>query len=260
MKWFKHETTARNDVKLRLLKKKYGLAGYGAYFSLLEVIGEYISSDNIDEWGFVDETHSVETLAEDIECDPKWLKKFLKDCNKLKLFEKKEHRLFCEAIIKRLSEYESKLLLAAKRNRDKKGTSPDNIPTISGHNRDVLLTDKNRTDKIRLEENIVIAEKQQSKTPVKEKVKKQDPYKRLDIENRKMVHRVGYFLEDTLDTKIVNWGKQAKAVGMMERAGYTEEQMKYVIEEMWKEDFWRETGFDLMDVANQIAKYKAKGR
>lgn len=85
-------------------------------------------------------------------------------------------------------------------------------------------------------------------------------YERLPIEKRLPLHRIAYFLEDTLSTKIVNWGKQASAVDKMLRAGYTEPQICYVIKKMAGEEFYQDKGFDLTTVMNQIALYKAKAR
>lgn len=87
----------------------------------------------------------------------------------------------------------------------------------------------------------------------------QKAFKRLKTDKQKPVHRLGYYLEDTLNTSIVNWGKQAKAVGMMLKAGYTEDQIKRTITAMaTKDDFFSDKGFDLMTVANQIGRYKAE--
>ena len=79
----------------------------------------------------------------------------------------------------------------------------------------------------------------------------------LKIQNE--ARRLVRFLEEKLNTKIVNWGKQMKAVGLMDKAGYTEIQIKKTIIYMAeKDDFFADRGFDLMTVANQISRYKAK--
>lgn len=105
MKWFKHDTDARNDVRLKLLKKRFGAEGYGVYFQLLEVIGEFVEQNNIEEWGMVDKFHSVETLSEECSVTPAKLREILKYCNELGLFEKKNERLYCEKITKRLDNF-----------------------------------------------------------------------------------------------------------------------------------------------------------
>lgn len=42
MKWFKHQSTARNDEKIAQLEDKCGLEGYGFYFKMLELVAEII--------------------------------------------------------------------------------------------------------------------------------------------------------------------------------------------------------------------------
>lgn len=82
-------------------------------------------------------------------------------------------------------------------------------------------------------------------------------YKRLPEDKQQPIHRIGYFYEDLLHTNIVNWGKQAKAVDNMLRAGYTEKQICFTIRKMTEEEYYEDKSFDLMTVANQIGKYKA---
>jgi len=102
---------------------------------------------------------------------------------------------------------------------------------------------------ITIPNNYVIADKQQS------------PFKRLEKEKQQPIHRIVYHLEDTLHTSIVNWGKQAKALKMMFKAGYTEEQIKKVITFMaTQDDFFDGKGFDLTTVSNQIPRYKAQSQ
>jgi hypothetical protein len=64
MKWIKHDTNANTDAKLKKLKHKYGLAGYGLYWYCIELIAGNISIDNLTfeleedaeliaaEWGY----------------------------------------------------------------------------------------------------------------------------------------------------------------------------------------------------------------
>lgn len=116
---------------------------------------------------------------------------------------------------------------------------------------DTYIRIKNKEDKNK--EDIVIADKQQLPSKTKS-------YTRLPLEKRQLLHRVGYHLEDVLKTQIVNWGKQAKALKLMERAGYNEKQICWVINQMAQDEFYQDKGFDLMTVANSIAQYKAKAR
>ena len=45
MKWFKHDSTANMDAKLRRLKMQWGMEGYGLYWYCLEIIVQEVSSN-----------------------------------------------------------------------------------------------------------------------------------------------------------------------------------------------------------------------
>ena len=52
-----------------------------------------------------------------------------------------------------------------------------------------------------------------------------------------------------------NYVKQTTALKKIFGSGYSEPEVKFVIEEMSKDTFWQESPFDLMTVANQMHKY-----
>jgi len=115
MKYFQHESNARNDIKIKMLQKAFGNDGYATYFKMLEIISEYATERNIDEWGFVDRFHKTDTLADECGVSPDLLKKILLKCNELDLFEQKEHRLYCAKILKRLDNYSAKVIRKYKK-------------------------------------------------------------------------------------------------------------------------------------------------
>lgn len=47
MQWFKHDSTANQDAKLKRLRMKYGLEGYGLYWYCLELIAGEVGVDNV---------------------------------------------------------------------------------------------------------------------------------------------------------------------------------------------------------------------
>ena len=47
MQWFKHDTNATMDFKIKKLIIKYGAVGYAIYFHCLELIADSISDNNI---------------------------------------------------------------------------------------------------------------------------------------------------------------------------------------------------------------------
>ena len=46
-KWFKHDTDAATDAKLKRVRHRYGFEGYGLYFYCLERIGAQLSVENL---------------------------------------------------------------------------------------------------------------------------------------------------------------------------------------------------------------------
>lgn len=53
----------------------------------------------------------------------------------------------------------------------------------------------------------------------------------------------------------VNYVKQATAIKKIFTAGYSKEDLRFVIDEMARDPYWSENTFDLMNVANSMHKY-----
>lgn len=156
MKWFKHDTNARNDTKLKLLKKKFGAEGYGVYFQLLEIIGENVKDNNHNEWAFVEEIHTIETLADESGVSPDKLRKQLNYMNELGLVFKINGKLCCPKILRRLDEFSQRRkqnLDVSQRENELTELGRESIGTQSGVNRGLeqIRTDKNRTEEKRVE-------------------------------------------------------------------------------------------------------------
>jgi len=139
IKWFKHDCDARHDTKLQLLKRKFGAEGYGIYFQLLEIIGSHIEKDNVVDWGYVEKIHTVETLADECGVTPDKLRSVLVYCNELELLEKRDGKLFCSKILKRMDEYFQRL-------ESKYKQTPDKLPTNSGYRTEQNRIEKKRKD------------------------------------------------------------------------------------------------------------------
>lgn len=58
-----------------------------------------------------------------------------------------------------------------------------------------------------------------------------------------------------MTTNFVNYVKQTTAVKKILSSGYTLDDIRFVIDEMAGEDFWKSSPFDLMNVANNMHKY-----
>jgi hypothetical protein len=72
------------------------------------------------------------------------------------------------------------------------------------------------------------------------------------------VQRLVKHLEEVTGALPANFGKQAQAWKFMQQAGYSEENMCFAIDRMWEEPYWKEHGFDLTNVMNNIAKIKQR--
>ena len=62
MKWFKHDTDASNDAKLKKLILRYGAIGYAIYFHCLELVAGSISEANIT----FELEHDAEIIADNL--------------------------------------------------------------------------------------------------------------------------------------------------------------------------------------------------
>lgn len=186
MKWFQHDCSARNDLRIKMLKKKHGAVGYAVYFQLLEIIGEQVNEDNLSDWGYVDKLHTIDTLAEECGVAPDDLRAILKTCNDIELFEKKEGRLYCEKILKRLDTYAIQIKRKSGERTSRRSKSSSKKRNFEETSKSVRRNfDKNRLDKIRIDKNRIY---DRGKPPVSppnsaktqsSPIKKSEAYQRL---------------------------------------------------------------------------------
>jgi DNA-binding MarR family transcriptional regulator len=139
------------------------------------------------------------------------------------------------------------------------------VENVNQYEKDILSSNKSSLDEIH---RLAIKDSSSSyiknNIDIKKNIKnnihehKVRVYKRLPLEKQQLIHRLCYHLEDLTGTKIVNWGKQGKAMIAMIKAGFTEDEIKKTITYMAKSDeFFADKGFDLVTVSNQIGRYKA---
>lgn len=127
MQWFKHDSDAAVDAKIRKLIIRHGATGYAVYFHCLELIAADISSSKLT----FELEHDAEIIADnlkiigtsdmagvDIVGD---IMRYLID---LRLFEESNGRIFCFKMLKRLdssmtsNENMRKMITEAKREMD----------------------------------------------------------------------------------------------------------------------------------------------
>lgn len=68
--YFKHDSNARNDQRLIAVRQKYGIAGYGVFFSIIEILRESsnyeLSRDySLLEWELHEDAGLIKSIIED---------------------------------------------------------------------------------------------------------------------------------------------------------------------------------------------------
>lgn len=147
MKWFKHDSNAHIDAKLKKVKHKYGITGYGLYWYCIELIALDVDAKNIT---FTLE-EDAETIAIEWGLDQLKVQEIMSFMVDLCLFENDaQGRITCLKLAKRLDDTNSKnpeikkiILGITPTNSDLLGITPTNSES--------LRTDKIRLDKIRLD-------------------------------------------------------------------------------------------------------------
>lgn len=154
MKWFKHDSSAHIDAKLKKVKHRYGITGYGLYWYCIELIAIGVDSKNIT---FVLEEDS-ETIAIEWNLDQLKVQEIMTYMVSLGLFENDSNgRITCLKLAKRLDDTNSKnpeikkiLAQLYPNDSEEVGETPRNSESL-------------RTDKIRLDKNRIDKSKEDNK-------------------------------------------------------------------------------------------------
>jgi hypothetical protein len=218
MKWIQHDTSARNDVKIKILKKKFGAEGYGIYFQLLEIIGESIEKDNFEDWGFVDKHHTVETLADEVGTTSNKLRSILELCNQLDLFQKFRGRLYCHQILHRLDTYVSRYAKDVDLDQRK-------IELESEVENNVQTNFEQTSNKVRLHK---ITEHNSTEQENTEQKKTIDDFSKEYLDHWNLIHGTQF---SAIDAIKANLEKRMKS--------YSFEQIKQAIEVVKVHHFWK---------------------
>jgi len=142
MKWFKHDSDASLDTKLKRVRNKYGMEGYGLYWYCLEMIAKNVTLHNL--------TFELEDDAELISLDTgihqERVQDMMMDFVKWGLFENSNGNVTCMKMLKRIDPSMSgnpkfrKILTDAKQNHDI-------VMTESCRSHDPVMIDKKRKEK-----------------------------------------------------------------------------------------------------------------
>jgi len=150
MKWFKHDSDALNDPKIKSLKFKYGMEGYGIYFGLLELIARDVE-DDLDNVGLLSEDWSDDLLLGEFGVSSDKLREVFSYMSKVGLIIEENGSIRIPKIAERTDDYVSRLL----RNEGKKESSPNIVRTKSNK----VVLEQNRIDKNRIDNKETIKEK-----------------------------------------------------------------------------------------------------
>ena len=107
--YFPHDADMRNDPRIKALRRKFGIEGYGVYSMLLEFLADS------DYFEFKNDSLSLELVAGDFDIETDKLVSILQYCFQLDLFQldAKTNIISCKSLDKRLEP------LLSKRKRDR---------------------------------------------------------------------------------------------------------------------------------------------
>jgi hypothetical protein len=158
MQWYKHDSDASNDAKIKKLLIKHGAVGYAIYFHCLELIAGNISESNIT----FELEHDSEIIADNLKIKGTadlsgrdLVESIMRDIIDLRLFEEKNGHIFCFKMLKRLDTSMTSspklrhMITEAKQHQSNVMINHDNIMTASCKNR----IDEKRKEEIRTEKN-----------------------------------------------------------------------------------------------------------
>jgi len=105
MKWFKHDTDAYNDAKVKKLILKYGATGYAIYFHCIELIAGDMNENNIN----FQLEHDSEIIADNLKISGTSEKSGIQIVEEimlyilsLGLFEERNEHICCLKLLKRM--------------------------------------------------------------------------------------------------------------------------------------------------------------
>lgn len=142
MRYFKHDSDAHADAKLRKLRLRYGMEGYGVYWYILELIARNVDRDNLT----FELEHDAELIAADTGLHTERVEHMMRYMVELRLFENTTGIITCLKMAARADEYTGKLLASLRRDS---GQTPESVGTKS------VLIEEKRTEENRTEENTI---------------------------------------------------------------------------------------------------------
>lgn len=144
MKWFKHDSDASNDAKLKKLRLKYGAQGYGIYWYCLELIARNVEKHNLT----FELEHDAELIADDFKLSAELVQHIMTYMVELELFENTGGIISCLKMATRADEYTQQIIRDNKKLALSRVTH-DNVPRISE------VIEENRIEKKRVQKTTI---------------------------------------------------------------------------------------------------------
>ena len=104
MKWYKHDSNAHNDAKLKRVKHKFGITGYGIYWYCIELIASKVDKKNLS----FELEEDAELIAIDWSLEQPLVENILDYFVEIALFERNTSAITCFKLAKRLDDTNSK--------------------------------------------------------------------------------------------------------------------------------------------------------
>lgn len=145
MQWFKHDATANADAKLKKVRIKYGLEGYGLYWYCLELIAGEVSKDKLT----FELEHDAEIISHDTGVHYERVNEMMAYMVDLGLFERDSGVVTCLKMAQRLDQSMTSNPGMRKIISDIKTKNHDGVMTQSG----IVMQDKNRIEENREDKN-----------------------------------------------------------------------------------------------------------
>lgn len=144
MKWFKHDSNASFDAKLKKVRLRYGMQGYGLYWYCLEQIAKNVDQHNLT----FELEEDAELIAADTGIHYEQVNEMMLYFVTLKLFENNNGIITCIKMLRRTDEYTQQLIRSQEVLGSQSRESTDKLPGIRiEQNRTEYISKKKRTNK-----------------------------------------------------------------------------------------------------------------
>lgn len=154
MKWFKHDSDASTDAKIKKLIIRHGAIGYAVYFHCLELISADVKESNLT----FELEHDSEIIADNLKIQGDGMNagvdivnSIMRTIINLNLFQSSGEKIFCIKLAKRLDS--SMTSNPAFRQLIQKSHDLVMIPSVDSH--DTVMQEETRLEEIIKEETII---------------------------------------------------------------------------------------------------------